>query len=203
MNIFDSIAIIDRDLFFSINQLPHNALFNFIGVLLSAGSGFIWFFVIALFLAFRKTKFAYRTMLSILLAALLTQFFVVVVFKPLIARPRPDMTHESAIIVGSPFESIVPSRFTNLLNNDYAFPSGHATMAAAGAFILSRVLPRKKKYWYTLAIAIALSRLYLGKHYPLDIIGGLLLGLLVGWLSLEMTRQLILAGQELKIVKKA
>ncbi len=140
-------------------------------------------------------------MLSVLLAALLTQFFVVVFFKPLIARPRPDITHESAIIVVSWIESIVPQKYINLLNTDYAFPSGHATMAFAGACILSSVFPKNKRWWYLLAVAISLSRLYLGKHYPSDILAGLFLGLFLGWLSLEMTNQLLLLRREMSPVK--
>jgi len=61
----------------------------------------------------------------------------------------------------------------------YSFPSGHATNIFAAMVFLSL---RYKKYWpffIAVAIAIAYSRVYVGVHYPLDVLGGAILGSLV------------------------
>lgn len=60
---------------------------------------------------------------------------------------------------------------------DLSFPSGHAATSFAGATLLARSVPRLAVPFYALAAAIALSRVYVGVHYPLDILGGAVLGI--------------------------
>ena len=62
---------------------------------------------------------------------------------------------------------------------DLSFPSGHAATSFAGATLIARSVPRLAVPLYVLAAAIAFSRIYVGVHYPLDIVGGALLGVAV------------------------
>jgi undecaprenyl-diphosphatase len=57
-----------------------------------------------------------------------------------------------------------------------AFPSGHASAAFAGATMLAWLTPLPKVPLFVLATLIAFSRVYVGVHYPLDVIGGAILG---------------------------
>jgi undecaprenyl-diphosphatase len=61
-----------------------------------------------------------------------------------------------------------------------SFPSGHATVAFACATALTLAVPRLALPFYALAALIAFSRVYVGVHYPGDIVAGALLGLVVG-----------------------
>ena len=59
----------------------------------------------------------------------------------------------------------------------FSFPSGHTTLAFAVAFILYRILPKRYSIpALCMAVLVAFSRLYMGVHYPTDILGGICVG---------------------------
>jgi undecaprenyl-diphosphatase len=70
------------------------------------------------------------------------------------------------------------------LPRDGSFPSGHACNAFMIAIILAERLRRKRYVFYGLATVVALSRIYVGVHYPSDVIAGSCLGLVIIWLML-------------------
>lgn len=89
------------------------------------------------------------------------------IVKEIIARPRPIMSEATILLEAE---------------SQYAFPSGHTVIVAAGAVIALLTLKGTRK---GLVISLALtieaflvsfSRVYVGAHYPLDIVGGVLLG---------------------------
>jgi undecaprenyl-diphosphatase len=63
--------------------------------------------------------------------------------------------------------------------HDASFPSGHAASSFACATILAFYAPRAAPAFFVLAAAIGWSRVYVGVHYPLDVLGGALLGVLI------------------------
>lgn len=63
-----------------------------------------------------------------------------------------------------------------------SFPSSHAANNFAAAIVLSRFFPRSKWWFYIIAAMVAYSRVYIGVHYPFDILGGACVGLIIGFI---------------------
>lgn len=97
--------------------------------------------------------------------------------KPLVARPRPCWLDTSLPL-------LIPSP------GDYSFPSGHTLSSVIAAVILTAADRRFGCAAIPSAAAIAFSRLYLYVHFPNDIVGGILLGLLIGLAVLSLGRRL-------------
>src|ERR671930_900097 len=71
-----------------------------------------------------------------------------------------------------------------------SFPAGHAATAFAGALLLSYLAPRAAPLFVLLATAIGYSRVYVGVHYPGDVVAGALVGVLCGLVALLVLRAL-------------
>ncbi len=72
----------------------------------------------------------------------------------------------------------------------HSFPSGHATVAFACATVLAMAVPRLAVPLYVLAALIGFSRVYVGVHYPLDVLAGALLGVAIAFAVHAVGRRL-------------
>jgi undecaprenyl-diphosphatase len=70
--------------------------------------------------------------------------------------------------------------------NSGAFPSGHTSAAFACATVLAWASPRLRIPLFVLAAAIGWSRVYVGVHWPLDVLGGAVLGVVVSTVLLKL-----------------
>jgi undecaprenyl-diphosphatase len=127
--------------------------------------GLVWLVIGLTVTLVRRTTSA--LLLELMLAIVLASFLANYVVKPLISRERPFVSTPEILVIGS-------------RPGDASFPSGHAANAFAGASVLARRLRAHRALWWALALLIAYSRIYLGVHYPLDVIGGALLGYVCG-----------------------
>lgn len=126
--------------------------------------GMIWILLTLLMLCIPKTrKVGYMAALAMIGSLLINN----VLLKNLVARTRPYEVIEGLIcLVRQP--------------RDYSFPSGHTTTAFAAAWVMFRRLPKRFGVpALVLAILIALSRLYVGVHYPSDVLFGVIDGIAI------------------------
>ncbi len=147
---------------------PLNSILWFLSVI--GRGGMAWLAIAGGLAVARRDRRAFTVvLLAVLMASALADYVV----KPAVDRERPFDTMPGEVIGGKP--------------HDASFPSGHSANAFAGALTLSHVAPGWSALWWTLASAIAFSRVYLGVHYPLDVLGGAALGLLSAWLAIRLT----------------
>jgi len=79
-----------------------------------------------------------------------------------------------------------PDEETNRL--DSSFPSGHTAFAFTQAVVYSHYNPKLKIPMFIYAAVVGFSRVYLGKHYPSDVLGGAAVGIAVGFLAVRLCR---------------
>ena len=73
--------------------------------------------------------------------------------------------------------------------HSHSFPSGHTATSFAAATMLTALVPKAAPAWWLLAAAIAYSRLYVGVHFPLDVVGGAGIGAATALLLLAAARR--------------
>lgn len=124
--------------------------------------GMIWIFLSLLMLSRKATRNAgWMALLAMAMGLLCTN----VVLKHLVGRPRPWLT-----VAG-----LVPLIYETDPNS---FPSGHTCAAFAAGVIWAKELPHTwmRVLAVVLAVLMGLSRLYVGVHYPSDVLAGAMIG---------------------------
>ncbi|MGN0982406.1 MAG: phosphatase PAP2 family protein [Candidatus Limivicinus sp.] len=153
--------------------------FEFISLL---GKDGIFLVLLSLALMFYRPtrRFGTAMLFGVAIGALFTNVFL----KVLIARPRPYADESSIfyqlwLLVGQNVES------------DKSFPSGHTT--AAFSTMTALFLMGNKKYSWTafiFAFLMGLARIYLVVHFPSDVLGGIIVGLVAGCLGALIANKL-------------
>ena len=147
------------------------------GALLFAGLVAIW-----LVLAWWRGDAAERAGPLLALAAAALALAVNVEIALLWARPRPFVAHPLLVhlLVQHPA--------------DASFPSDHAAAGFAIATVLVAFHRRLGALVLVLAAVMSVARVYVGLHYPSDVLAGAVIGLVVGWLAVRLGRRLVTRG---------
>lgn len=126
--------------------------------------GKIWILSAVILLLCKKTR---QTGFLVLLALLICNIATNDIFKEIFKRPRPFQSIDTLVpLIQKP--------------GSYSFPSGHTSSSFCAAFVYFKKLPGKCAVLaLLLAAMIAFSRIYLGVHYPSDILGGVILAYIV------------------------
>ena len=150
-------------------QTIHTPLLDrFMAITKLGDAGIVWIILTVILLLIPKTRKSGLYMAVALIADLI---ICNVILKPIVARIRPYSINQTVRLLVTPLK-------------DYSFPSGHT--AASFASVSALYFAGRKRMAagaLIVSVLIAFSRMYLYVHYPTDVLGGLIIGLLCGWIA--------------------
>lgn len=157
----------DTNVFLQVNKYHFALLDQFMILVTQFGRELVWpITIVVLFIFGGDTG---KKAAIIMALVMITLIPIGILSKEIVARPRPFIPNTEVILAA---------------DSQYAYPSGHSMIVAAGATVaLAELYRNSSARMKAVAIALALeasvvcfSRIYVGAHYPLDVIGGILLG---------------------------
>ncbi|MDB5182596.1 MAG: hypothetical protein JWO47_380 [Candidatus Saccharibacteria bacterium] len=149
----------ERPVFEFFNNLPQ-ALHGPMIIVTQFGSLFGLIFWLAVALRFINKRAAFTLLLTAVTAWLLDDLV-----KTMVSRDRPLLLLNGVHI------------FSGQTFSGFGFPSGHSTFVAACAvFLYYQLEPKYRKYLIAAILLVGISRMFLGAHFPSDVLGGWALG---------------------------
>lgn len=153
------------------NFINHNLANPFFDILMpvltwlgNAGAVWVVMGLLAFFLGGKKGR---RVAVMIFIAVIISDLTTEVALKKLIMRPRP-------------FNTLSQVRTLVAKPGSFSFPSGHAAVSFTVAMVMAHNYRNSAGLFFLLALGIAFSRIYVGVHFPLDVLGGIVIGLILG-----------------------
>ncbi len=168
MMILESILYIDNLILNWIYSFKNPVLDKIVPVVTALGNGgAVWIFLCVILLCFKKTR---KCGLTIALGLILNLIVCNGILKNLFARIRPYETNGiKELLISFP--------------HDYSFPSGHSSSSFVAATSVFLYYKKSGALALFIATLISLSRLYLYVHYPSDVFFGILIGILLSFVS--------------------
>ncbi|MBU3934484.1 phosphatase PAP2 family protein [Patescibacteria group bacterium] len=164
MNIIKNL---DHRLFQLINQLAFKwEWLDILGVFFA--KYFIYLMVAALFLFLLKSKKNWKMVFSAFVSALTARFIITGLIRLLRPRLRPFADNNINLLIDRV--------------NQQSFPSGHASFSFGLATIVYLYNKKAGIFFFAAAFLVSISRIFVGVHWPSDILAGALVGIFSGWL---------------------
>jgi undecaprenyl-diphosphatase len=169
---------LDARIYLAVNSFPHAPWSDRAGNLITTWTtgGWIWSagLLSARLLGARRAKGA---IWDVLPSVAVATWIVEHPLKALFRRRRPFVDIVRALVVGKKPGS-------------WSFPSGHTAASFAGAFMVSKIWPRYAPLFFALASMVGFSRVYVGAHYPGDVVSGAGLGMSLSEIVFRLNRLL-------------
>jgi undecaprenyl-diphosphatase len=166
----DFIYSIDKALFYFVNQSLSNPLFDkFFPFITEVKHWYITYVLLIMISFIKGGRIGKIAAVGMIFLVVISDQFSSFFLKNLFERIRPC--------------NILPD--VNILvtcSGSYSFPSSHAVNNFAAAMFFGKLFPKLKILLLSAAFVIALSRPYVGVHYPSDIVGGAIIGMVLGYI---------------------
>lgn len=177
----------DNTLFLKLSSSQNFTLNQFMVYLSQYGREVFWSLaILVLFIFGGQTG---KITAAMMIISIITLTLLGTITKEVIERPRPAIA-ESRVLVQA--------------DTVYSFPSGHATIVSGGAAIALALFNNSIKkeiislLLTTEAALVCISRMYLGMHYPLDILGGIILGVGISFLYLCKKKDIVIMFDKIR-----
>ena len=181
----DQIVKIDKEVMVFLNKTISNPIFDFIMPIITNQNFLVFSGLLVLgYLAIYGGKRGRITIVVLLIAVSASDAICFQIIKPWVGRLRPSYEFYEYI-------NLLVSK-----GGKYSFPSNHASNSFVFATVLSYFYDKRNSLLFLLASTIAFSRIYVGVHYPLDIVFGSIIGYVISWIILSLW--VIIKMRELK-----
>jgi undecaprenyl-diphosphatase len=165
----EHVIIFDDYLLLAINSISNILLDPIFVMITYMGSSVFWILATVLFWIKGKKKISLYLIIAFMIDSLslflLKSFFI---------RPRPFENFSNLKVLN--FEvDIGPS-----------FPSGHTQRAFSGATILGSFYKKFSTAFFIISLLVGISRIYIGVHYPFDVLAGAINGVLIGFVTMAL-----------------
>ena len=130
---------------------------------------------LALLFLFKNFKKYWPMIGKAILAAILARLGFTELIRFFWHRPRPFVTHQVNLLLNTEASS--------------SFPSGHAAFYFAVSTVIYSYNKKAGFLFFLVSFLISISRVFIGIHWPSDILGGALIGIFSGWLVLKLTKK--------------
>jgi undecaprenyl-diphosphatase len=170
----DYLYRIDLTIFYLFNHaLSTPVLDKFFSLITAVNNWYIAYVILLLISFIRGGRRGRITAVGVLILITLTDQASSSIIKEMVHRLRPC--------------AVLPDAITPVgCTGSFSFPSNHAFNNFAAAAFIYRFFPKLKWALFITAALIAISRIYLGLHYPSDVLGGAIFGLISGYFFASM-----------------
>jgi undecaprenyl-diphosphatase len=171
------LTALDARIYLAVNETPHPGALDSIAWALAIITTGGWIWAIGTLVAYLvRIPGSWTAVKRLLPSVVVATWLIEYPIKSFFSRRRPFSRIVEALVIGKKPGS-------------WSFPSGHTASSFASAWILSTVWPTRAPAFFGLASLVGYSRIYLGAHYPGDVLSGAFLGMLLAELVRRINRR--------------